>query len=427
MAQPGAGPRAAAGPGRSAAVRTGADRTVRRWVRPPQVMGHWITGLLVAFLLLVASVPIASAESSIAVLIAVSLSIGAGLSLRHPLIGAIIVGGVLTLGIGNAPTHLGSGVLASPVTIAALAAHGRILMAMTMALWHVVPPVATSVLLGSAPEFIVSQAMLWIALQVIAMLAGASGRGLVLHAAAERARRIEELAEQRRAIARELHDTGVRAMTRVVMLAEQAGGRPGIDAEDTERYGHIAQTAREGTEELRELLQSLRLAEPPAAPSAPTTDADCCSLATTLEAMRRRLSAEGFTLQISIEGECNCQISPHGVLGRCLREVEANILRHGCPLTPIAVFVEQQPQPAPGMLELAIRNGVRSKPETVPPGGLGLVSARERLDAVGGAIETTREGDLFLTHLQVPCTAEATGAHVDEVPGKGPAQGGEGR
>ena len=39
--------------------------------------------------------------------------------MRHPVLGAVAVGTVLTLGLGNGPAHIGTGILASTVTIAA--------------------------------------------------------------------------------------------------------------------------------------------------------------------------------------------------------------------------------------------------------------------------------------------------------------------
>ncbi|QNN82100.1 hypothetical protein H3H54_13015 [Brachybacterium sp. Z12] len=46
--------------------------------------------------------------------IAVLLSLAGGLSVRHPVVGAVAAGTVLTLGLGNGPAHIGSGILASP-------------------------------------------------------------------------------------------------------------------------------------------------------------------------------------------------------------------------------------------------------------------------------------------------------------------------
>lgn len=388
-------------------------------------MGGWVVAALVALLLAVASVPIASAVGPASVVIAVLLSLAGGLSLRHPVVGAVIVGTVLTLGIGHGPPHLGSGILASPVAVAACAARGHLLTAIGMAAWHLIPPTLSALLRGDDPEFLVAQVLLWLVLETTAVLAGTWGRDLARRVHDERTRRISDLAEQRRAIARELHDTGVRAMTRVVMLAESAAARPGIAPTDAEHLARIALTARTGTEELRDLLDILRIEDAAASPiptPEDTAHADRCALAGLLEGLRLRLAAEGFTARIELEAEESLTVSRSGVLERCLREIEANVVRHGDRGTPIAILGEVRPAaPAGAEIELLLRNGVARHPAPGPAGGAGLDGVRERLATVGGQVETRLEGTGFLTRLLVPLETVAPPGPLPAPPG--PASG----
>lgn len=94
------------------------------------------------------SVPISSGVDRASTVIAVLLSLAGGLSVRHPVVGAVAAGTVLTLGLGNGPAHIGSGILASPVTVAACAARGHLLTAIGMAAWHVIPLAVSAVLRG---------------------------------------------------------------------------------------------------------------------------------------------------------------------------------------------------------------------------------------------------------------------------------------
>lgn len=397
--------------------------TAPRLLGAPREIGIWVTGALVALLLLASTVPIAAGQDRAAVIVAILVSLAGGLSLRRPLLAGVVIGATFTIGLGHGPLHVGSALFASSIAVGACAAQGRLVPAIGFATWHLIPPTLSSLLRGDDPEFFVSQVMTWFVLQTAAVLVGSWGRALVQHAGAERDRRISELAEQRRAIARELHDTGVRAMTQVVMLSENAGRREGGSAADAEDLARISLTARRATEELRDLLDTLRVADeagpsdgsrsvagdltPPEAPaSCPPT------LRGALVMLRQRLTREGFLVRIDIEGDEALPVPPAGALGRCLREIEENIVRHGSRCEPVAVLAASGPAPGSGSeagsgaastVELAVRNGIEEHPGAELRGGDGLTGMHERLEAIGGSLTTRREGQHFLTHLAAPC------------------------
>lgn len=378
-------------------------------------LDSWLAITLVTLLLLLGTVPVAEGVGPAAVLEAVVLSLAGGLALRRPGTASVVIAVVLTLALLVGPAVGSAGMLAGPIAVAATAAKGRMQLALGTALWQVAASVAGILQSGTATDNILAQITIWVLLQVTALLAGAWGRELIRSAGRERTRRIEDLAEQRRAIARELHDTGVRSMAQVVMLAETAAhpGRepraPGRHASTTSEaaaLARISSIARDGTEQMRELLEELRRRTSAGESPVPPSPARAGSL---MQRSRDRLREEGFDVQLSTEGSLDSVSGPQPLLARCLGEIEANVLRHGERSSPVAILLEVRSiaEAAP-MIELAVLNGVmrsdrrgRDTPEDLP-GGVGLLGMGERLREVGGHLTTRREGDTYLTRVLIP-------------------------
>ena len=381
--------------------------------------------VVVTVLLLGGTLPVADGMGPASLAVATALSISGGLALRRPVTAAVLTGGVLTLALGLGPAHIGTGILASPLAIAALAAHGRPRLAVAAALWHVASPAAAEVLRGAHLDAVLAQTIGWMTLQVTALLGGSWGRAQVQREVAERARTESELAEQRRAIARKLHDTGVRAMARVVMLAESAPREPGEQHRAPLR--RISATAREGTDQLRSLLEELReeQAGSAAAPAVPIigapslTSVDEAPLAEALETLRGRLAGDGFTVHLHAAGAETIPGGPGAVVRRCLTEIEENVLRHGDREAPVAILVEIEDAPdhapraataPPGLgagVDIIVLNAVDDHRPSALSGGHGLTGITERLAAVGGTLHTERDGRMFLTRLAIPALTDA--------------------
>ncbi|MEE1651802.1 histidine kinase [Brachybacterium sp. J144] len=376
----------------------------RAWFMVPR-LGGWAVSAALSGLMLVAVLPLASWASTRAVVVGVLLSLAAGLSLHRPLLASAGIALVLTAGIGHTPAPASTGLIASFVAIVSCAAHGRLLCSILLSVWLVSPPVISAALRGSSPEYIVSETMLRVVVLTAAVLAGTWGRTMLDRALAERERRIADLAEQRRAIARELHDTGVRAMTQVVMLAENASRREGVAAPDAADFARIATTSRDAAEELRGLLDSLR--EEDERPLPARRDAEP-SVTALLEEFRTQLAEEGFAARLAIDSEQLELVDRTGVLRRCLGEIRANLVRHASRSTPVTVMVEQRPGPPRPEVDLAVWNGVEASDRRGPRGGAGLDGMRERLTAIGGTLAVRQEGRSFLTRLTVPASDEMT-------------------
>ncbi|MGY5765642.1 hypothetical protein ACXET9_10620 [Brachybacterium sp. DNPG3] len=442
-----------ASPGTAATVR---GRAVVRAPRPDSLPAiAVVTGLLA-----LATVPTALAEGLFSVVVAVLLSIAAGLSLRHPLPACALIAAVLLATLGHAPGHLGLSILASPIAVASAAAHGRVLLGTLAAGAHLAID-CTSLLLTDLPGAdVVTMLSAGLLVEIAAVLGGAWVRQLVRQAGHERARRLTDLAEQRRAIARELHDAGARAMTRVALLADERTRLDPLDPDDALALRRISETAREGAAQMRILLDALRLEAEHGGEGEDDWAGTVCGLGddtaraevtTTgtaggptagelLESMRLQLVSDGFCAEVSNEVRRGGRGLPLDLLRRCLDEIEENIRRHGDRGAPVAVLLDLHEDDGPALrgaavgaavgagtgagagagavLELAVLNGIAEDPllrlrGPVPPHGAdgadaprrsrwGLVGLSERLAPVGGGLVADGDGRTFLTRVSIP-------------------------
>ncbi len=202
--------------------------------------------------------------------------------------------------------------------------------------------------------------------------------------AIERARLADESArlaraEERARIAREIHDTLAQALTAIVLQLEGAVRAWAADPpRASQRVARALQVAREGLEEARRSVLSLRVA--PAA-GRPLPEA--------LAALGRALTADtgirvlvhvvpppapggGRPLPPAIEAE----------LFRIAQEALTNIRRHAG-----ARRVDLTLRTMPRRVRLSIRDDGRGfAPEAVPAGRLGLVGMRERAQGLGARL-----------------------------------------
>src|SRR5699024_5846604 len=123
----------------------------------PGPLAGWVSAALIALLLVVASTPLAAQENAASVAVAVILSLSGGLSLRYPVLGASLIVVVMTMTLPGRDIHIGTGALAPPIAVVALAARGHLPAALAMAAWHVIPITAVSVLRGDEGQHIVAQ------------------------------------------------------------------------------------------------------------------------------------------------------------------------------------------------------------------------------------------------------------------------------
>jgi signal transduction histidine kinase len=222
----------------------------------------------------------------------------------------------------------------------------------------------------------------------------------------ERELRAAEAAhEERRRIARELHD--VVAHTLSVMVVQAGAARRTLDR-DPERAVEALQTVeatgRSALGELRRLLGFVGDGGAPLEP-APTT-ADIAALVT-------RAREAGMTVGYRVEGDGPTRAAlPAGAeaaVYRIVQEALTNTFKHAGAGTWALVTVRWRD----AALEVEVRDGGGDAPApaALPSGGHGIVGMRERVALYGGAVEARPlEDGGFLVRAVIPAETAAVPA-----------------
>ncbi|GAA1713343.1 hypothetical protein [Brachybacterium phenoliresistens] len=325
----------------------------------------------------------------------VLMSTAGGLALLHPLPAALALGGVLTLAVSVPTVYIGLGVFASIVAFTSCVARCRPLTSILIGLWYAAILIAATVSLAQSAADVAVGASIWVILLLAAATIGVVIRTLGLRLGESRRARVQDLAAQRRALSRELHDTAIRATTEVVMIAEQARLRDQPDPATDLDLGRISAAARAATEDLRAAMEALRRSEEGEDAGEVAGDVPGATL---LESAQKRLTQAGFTVNTDVEGERDVPGPLVPVLSLCLGELAANVVRHGDPQHPVALMLETS---AAGVDVVVVNRRATTAPN-VPSGGSGLIGARERLAGVGGTVETRTDGGSFMARMTAP-------------------------
>lgn len=209
---------------------------------------------------------------------------------------------------------------------------------------------------------------------------------------AEEVRRRHELQERGR-IARELHDVVAHSMSVITVQASTAKFRlADLDASTEQEFEDIAASSRQALGEMRSLLAILRTDEELAEVPMPGL-ADLEELLRTTRASGAAISAE-----VSLP-----EVPPTVGLTayRVVQEALSNALRHAR-----GAAIDVRVAAADGALVVEVTNGPSADPgEPIPGSGLGLAGARERVRALGGAVEagpTSQGGFAVAARIPVP-------------------------
>ncbi|HXF82804.1 MAG TPA: GAF domain-containing sensor histidine kinase [bacterium] len=248
-------------------------------------------------------------------------------------------------------------------------------------------------------------------------LATLSAIGDQIGLAAERARLYEELREkealrgklleklitaqedERRRIARELHDEAGQALTALILnleMAEQAGAQ-GVAPE---RLARLRAIAEDTLAELRRLIYDLR----------PTILDDLGLAAAVRWYVKETVEPQGLHVSMSISG--GDDRLPHHIetaVFRIVQEALTNILKHA-QASRAAIEIAITPQE----VRLAISDDGRgfslAQVTTRREGGMGLLGMRERAELLGGAVRfTSWEGGGTRVEAVIPVQAENDG------------------
>lgn len=307
------------------------------------------------------------------------------------LVVATAADGVLRMaGAANAIAQLGGFVLAYRVGVAVPArVSGPVVVAVAAATTaaHLLgddppsggPPAADAALTAAGPL------VLW-GVGVLVRVSRQRRRRRRADEAAHRSR--TNLADERRRVARELHDLVAHHVSAVAVQTSAA--RTGPAALD-EALGHI----EEGGRRIAEAVTGLADLAAPAVRSAPLTEAG-------VEELVAPVRAAGLPVTVLVAGE---PAAGHGEADlfaqRIVVEALTNVLRHAGS-SPTSVIVRHHPDE----VEVEIRDS------GVPPGhapattgaGLGLVGMRERTALLGGEVEAGPAGDGWIVRARLPRT-----------------------
>jgi signal transduction histidine kinase len=199
------------------------------------------------------------------------------------------------------------------------------------------------------------------------------------------------LREERRRIARELHDIVTHAVS---VMTLQTGAARRLASRDltraTEILGAVEGEGREALNELRDLLGLLTADEDaPLAPQPSIAD---------LRPLIRRLAATGFDVALKTEGEQRT-VSPGIDLAvyRIVQEALTNSMRHanGAPTRVMLRFTGDA-------VEADITDEGASAEPQIPVFGRGLVGMRERASLYGGTMEAVATPAGFTVHVRLP-------------------------
>jgi signal transduction histidine kinase len=216
---------------------------------------------------------------------------------------------------------------------------------------------------------------------------------------------LRAMAEERRRIAREMHDVVAHSVS---MMVVQAGGARRIMQRDPARAAAAAalieRTGREALTEMRTLLGVLHATDPGEAPAAYAPQPGLGEL----EALVERTRAAGVPVALQVSGERRAL--PAGVelaAYRLVQEALTNVVKHsGGAATEVEVdFAEDA---------VAVRVADRGAgPATVrlEGAGQGLAGMRERVRVYGGSLEAgRRRGGGFEVRARLPLQGQAEAA-----------------
>lgn len=192
---------------------------------------------------------------------------------------------------------------------------------------------------------------------------------------AQARKRHEAVEEERRSMARELHDVVSSQVSAIALSSGAVLNAPAESARDREALRTIRITSVEALEQLREMVQLLR------GETVDPASGTALEAATWDQVIAR---ARQHGLQFAIDGQPPDGLSPtvRHVLLRILQEALTNALKHGDGSASIGVRTRRR------RLLLQVSSGLRQEEgDVVAVGsGTGLTAMRERAEMLGGTL-----------------------------------------
>jgi signal transduction histidine kinase len=204
------------------------------------------------------------------------------------------------------------------------------------------------------------------------------------------------VADERRRIARELHDVIGHSIS---VMGVQAGAVRSVLRADQQRERdallQVERTGREAVAEMRRLIGLLRPDQNSVAGPTPSLRR--------VEQLVSEMQAAGLAVRLSVRGDLNRLSAGVDLAGyRILQEALTNVLKHA----PEANVEASVTCTDDGLQVDVVNDGDATPPGTSGHLGHGLLGMRERVALYGGELITgPRDGGGFAVHAQLPIEA----------------------
>lgn len=317
---------------------------------------------------------------------------------RWPMPATLVAGLIMAAILALPMDQQRPGLLVALVIVASLGAKGLVWPRTMMAVWFVVLIVVTENTPPQPTSKAVTGIIGYLVLVVFAVAIGEAIRRISAERAQSQVDRTVAVQAQRRSIARDLHDTVAYATTSIILRAEQAKLRGVSDKETLADLDYIINAGRNSMRDLRGMMETLRRNEPEGADS-PRSPWQIAQLTDVLAERTTELRSHGFHVTSHIDGDpLTLPESVREALGKVVVEATSNMVKHGDPGSPVSIMVEVGDQD----VEAVFINRPSNAGSKVQSAQLGLVGARERVEALGGEVHVASESPDWVVRVLIP-------------------------
>jgi len=224
-----------------------------------------------------------------------------------------------------------------------------------------------------------------------------------------------QLGRQRRDLARELHDTSIHDITAMIMALERAKlvglGTPKAH----EEIDRAIAAGRQSVVSMRGVLKILRSEDTldTRTPEIHGVLATTSTVERALEDARQTLARMGHELRVHLEDQIDLPmpLSVRTALVRVIQECTANMVKYAQPGSPCTVMVERTETETRALFINDVREGGRV--DSALSSGVGLIGARERVEAVGGSLAVRHHDGRWIIQALIPTISSASEGQVE--------------
>lgn len=216
-----------------------------------------------------------------------------------------------------------------------------------------------------------------------------------------------QLRQQRREVARELHDTSIHDITSLIMALERAKIRGIEDPVLLAEIDHATAMARQSVVSMRGVLNLLR-ADGARPGHSGGTDRSTGTVRKALDDARDSLERAGHAARVLAEDDVEGAL-PYSVqvaLVRVIQECVVNMVKYARPGTPCTIMVERTTTDTRALF-INEFDAVR-QPDAALSSGLGLTGIRERVAVVGGTLSVQQQDHRWMVRVAIPTIASTS-------------------